>query len=387
MEKILHVMFASQFHDNTGYQENLLLKKQVELGYNVTMLSFDDSLLEKKEYENSDGGKIIFLPSCFNRRARRLKLVSYINLYRNHIKFVESNLQEIQPDIIFIHGLQSVDSLKVANYAKKNKIKLFADNHNDYYNAHFESIKQRFIHKTVYRYCARTIASTATKVWGVTPWRVAFMKDVYGLKDSKVGLLVMGGDEAFIDNSKRIDERKQIFNMYNIPEDAKVVVTGGKIDKTKNIHLLIKAVSRLKNENIYLLFFGKFDVEMDLYCRPLIKDNIIYAGWMSPNDVYKYFMAADIVAFPGTHSVLWEQACACGVPGIFKDWDGGFNHVMVNDNAILLNTITSQAIENALKEVLLDEDKLSRMKMNAQGLPMKIFSYKNIALKSIGISE
>lgn len=384
MVKILHVMFASQFHDNTGYQENLLLKKQVELGFSVTMLSFDNSLLEKKEYINQDGGKIIFLPSNFVNESRHIKLLSYFDLFRGHIKYVEESLKEICPDVIFIHGLQCIDNLKVVNYAKNNSIKLFADNHNDFYNAHFENHKQRFIHKTIYRYCAQAISSAAIKVWGVTPWRVKFMKDVYGLKDDKVDLLVMGGDETYIDKYKRKEIRSNILKMYNIPHDAKVVVTGGKIDKTKNIHLLIEAVTGLKEDGVYLLFFGKFDSEMEDRCQALIKDNVIYAGWMSPNDVYQYFMSADIVAFPGTHSVLWEQACACGVPGIFKDWDGGFNHVNINGNAILLKTITSETIKSTLKGILLDEKKLSEFKKNAEGLPMDVFSYKNIALKSIG---
>ena len=32
---------------------------------------------------------------------------------------------------------------------------------------------------------------------------------------------------------------------------------------------------------------------------------------------------------------LWEQACACGLPGLFKDWHG-MHHVNVNGSAEFL---------------------------------------------------
>ena len=59
----------------------------------------------------------------------------------------------------------------------------------------------------------------------------------------------------------------------------------------------------------------------------------------------------------------------------------------VNGNAVLLNDITVKVLENTVRDVLLNKECLDKMKFSAQGKPMELFSYKNIALKSIGIVE
>lgn len=52
-------------------------------------------------------------------------------------------------------------------------------------------------------------------------------------------------------------------------------------------------------------------------------------GFDDIKDIYSLFQISDLGIFPGTHSVLWE-ACANGLPCIFKHWDG-IEHVLVHD--------------------------------------------------------
>jgi hypothetical protein len=46
---------------------------------------------------------------------------------------------------------------------------------------------------------------------------------------------------------------------------------------------------------------------------------IRYLGWVPSEKVYNYFFAGDLAFFPGTHSVLWEQAVGIGLPCILKN--------------------------------------------------------------------
>lgn len=86
-------------------------------------------------------------------------------------------------------------------------------------------------------------------------------------------------------------------------------------------------------------------------------------------------------SFPGTHSVLWEQAVACGIPGIYKLWDG-MKHVYVNDNAILVKDVTEKNILNTIQMILNDKEVYNKMKENAK-LAMTSFYYSDIARKAI----
>ena len=186
-----------------------------------------------------------------------------------------------------------------------------------------------------------------------------------------------------MDWDNRMNIRKELRLRYNIPDDGFLVVTGGKIDRTKNIHLLVEAVSCLRNNNVFLLVFGSLTEEMKEYCTPKFKDNIQYLGWLDSKNVYPYFLAADLAVFPGTHSVLWEQALSCGIPGIFKDWDSGFNHVDCGGNALLLKEISTETLTDEISRLANDNTRYNEMKSVAENVARKEFSYIEIAKKAI----
>ena len=149
--------------------------------------------------------------------------------------------------------------------------------------------------------------------------------------------------------------------------------------------MLIEAFNKLGREDAHLIIFGNYNDEMEKVCKPMFNERVTNIGWLNSNDVYPYFLAADLAVFPGTHSVLWEQACAAGLPAIFKDWDGGMNHVDVGGNSILLKDVTADIIKDTILNILENKNVYSKMKDIAETTGRKTFSYIEIAKKSIGI--
>jgi hypothetical protein len=92
-------------------------------------------------------------------------------------------------------------------------------------------------------------------------------------------------------------------------------------------------------------------------------------------------MAADLVVFPGSHSVLWEQACACKVPCIFRYWEG-MDHVNNGGNAMFLDEITEDTIIKAIMELHFTE-RYFRMLDAAKSEKTDIYRYSYIAKKSL----
>ena len=133
------------------------------------------------------------------------------------------------------------------------------------------------------------------------------------------------------------------------------------------------------------MVFGSLTDDMRNYCAPLFKDNINYIGWIDSKDVYPYFLAADLAVFPGTHSVLWEQAMASGIPGIFKDWDGGCSHIDCGGNALLLKEISVDILTREIDRIVNDLSIYNNMKYVAENSARKEFSYIEIAKRSIGM--
>jgi glycosyltransferase involved in cell wall biosynthesis len=219
------------------------------------------------------------------------------------------------------------------------------------------------------------------KIYGVTPWRVKYSQDVFGIRNDKCDLLVLGADDEKIRYDSKSVIREEIRKKYHIPNNAFLIVTGGKITIEKNVHLLIKAVENIPE--IYLIVFGKIDEQVEkIIDIGTINSRIKLIGWIKSDDVYDYFLASDLAVFPGTHSVLWEQSCASGVPGIFKYWDG-MDHVNVEGNCIFLYEDTVDEIMQAINRVINEKDLYCSMKEAAKGKARHAFLYSSIAKKSI----
>lgn len=380
--KIVHVIIANFYKEGYGYQENILPVKHLELGLEAYVVTTHDEHPLGIQYINDDGLDV----TCLPHNDSILSNVRYLSLFIKKTKYLYEYLDKISPDIIFVHGLQAIDSLVVCRWCRKHPyVKLYVDQHADYYNTPITKFSTRIYHRIVFGYIAKRLSKYAIKFWGVTPWRVDYLQKVYGLKPEKTDLLVMGGDENLIDWENRTVIKSHIRSKYDIPEDAFLIVSGGKIDRAKNIHLLIEAAARLRESNVFLIVFGSMTEDIRESCTPLFKDNVKYIGWIDSKDVYPYFLASDLAVFPGTHSVLWEQSVACGVPGIFKDWNGGFSHVDCGGNARFINKITVDSLVQEIESIVKDSARYIAMSQVAQNKARTAFSYIEIAKKSIGL--
>ena len=211
--------------------------------------------------------------------------------------------------------------------------------------------------------------------------RVDYLHKVYGIPQDKIDLLVMGGDESIIKYDNRDLIKNEICSYHNIPTSNFLIVTGGKIDMNKNIHLLMKAVSDLKN--VTLIIFGPVLHDAEKVIEKYKDNRNIYTiGWIESQKAYDYFLAADLVVFPGTHSVLWEQAVASGVPCVFKYWDG-MDHVDVGGNCKFLYQDDSDEICEVLNNIIQNKSEYTAMKNVALSKGINTFSYKEIAKRAI----
>lgn len=88
--------------------------------------------------------------------------------------------------------------------------------------------------------------------------------------------------------------------------------------------------------------------------------------------------------FPGTHSVLWENACACGLPCFFRD-NKGQHHVDMGGNCQFLQKDNAAEIEERLLEIIENKEMFSYMRKVAIEKGYATFSYMEIAKRAIGI--
>lgn len=383
--RILHCCLSAVYIDNYGYQENILPKMHLLQGHDVMIVASTETFInnmnlgyiEPSSYYTENNIPIVRLPYTKwlpHFIARKLRIYKGLNTVVN----------QFHPDIIFLHDFQFLSIYKIANYAKQNEnVKIYADGHTDFINSARNWISKNILHKIIYKKCAKIIEPYTLKFYGVLPIRVDFLRDVYKINPNKLDLLVMGGDLTDIEFEKKEEIKKEIRKKLDINDNDLVVITGGKIDTKKNVHLLMKAINNIANNSIKLIVFGSVSEELRTEIEELAKSNyILYIGWQKTSEISNYFISSDIAFFPGTHSVLWEQSAALGLPGVFKYWEG-MQHMDIGGNSIYLKEINENTIKETLLTLYNNPDVLTKMTVIAQKEGMKYFSYFDIAKRAI----
>lgn len=378
--KILHLMLGCFYIDNYSYQENYLPKYHKMQGHEVeivaSLFTFDENgkgkwLPKADKYINEYGIPVTRLGFADRPMAQRFRWYDGL----------KTELERIAPELIFIHGVQFMDIATVADYCKKHpQVKVFADNHSDFSNSATNWISKNILHKIVWRSCARKINPYVTKFYGVLPARVKFLADIYDLPKEKIELLVMGADDEGVAAASEPEVRQRIRQQYGLADEDIVIMTGGKIDSNKQqVLMLMESVNALEEANIKLVVFGSVVPELKSAFDAQLSDKVKFVGWKKSNEIYAEFAAADIIAFPGLHSVLWEQAVAMGKPCIFRKING-FTHIDIGGNCTFFTEDTVEEYASVIRETLANLVSLQQV-ANTKGV--EVFLYSKIAERSI----
>ena len=381
--KIVHVCLVGVYTEGWSYQENFLSKYHAKLGNRVTLISnmlmYDDAgkKVEAKEtsYINDVNVKVIRLKE--KKGKPRSKFQGYRDLYQE--------LVEEEPDIIFVHGCQFLDTDQIIKYKTVYpKTKIYVDNHADFSNSASGWIYQNILHKIIWRRSAKRLLPVTEKFYGVMPSRVDFLEKIYSLPKEKIELLVMGADDEKVEAALDPAVKSRIRKQYGIADEDFLIITGGKIDLAKRQTLLLmKAVNNLSIPNVKLLVFGSVVDELKNEVSELCSAAVQYIGWVDSKITDQYFAAADLVVFPGRHSVFWEQVAGMGIPMVCKYWEGT-THVDVGGNVRFIQHDSVEEITDILQGIIQNEDVYAKMKSIAQSKGKETFSYREIAKRSIG---
>ena len=382
---ITHICISERYVEGDSYHENILPTKHQKMGHLVTVIGsqvfFDGRTKSVKhrdtaDYYNKDGIHVVILPSSSGNWFTRSFVKTVEGLY--------NELEKANPDIIFVHGVKSPDNNAVAKYVKKHAgVKLFADNHNDYHVSPLKKGIRGWITRWIAARNSRLLLPFAQRYWGTIPLRADYLHKVFRIPMQKIGVLVMGGDDDIIKSIDVERNRKTVREQYGIPKDAFLVVTGGAFDQRKQQNLLMEAVKEIQNDNVWLLAFGEPVKGMESVFEPYkTEKRIVMTGWLPSDKAYEMFMASDLAFFPGWHSVLWEQAVACGVPIVVKYWEG-VDHVEYSGNAVLMRQVDVDHIKQEIEALCFTPQYETMLVAAKEAAPY--FYMDHIANKAIGL--
>lgn len=385
--RIVHVCLTGPFNDGWTYQENMLARHHQLAGHEVMVLAtpyatdVDTGMFRWHRvgsYVDPDGVRVVRVPPVLGWAPRPW---SRLNTYRG----VQHILSDFSPDIVFVHGCQCIDVLTVAKYCRAHSsVRVYVDNHADWFNSATNWASRRILHGLLWRRCAQAIEPYTTRFWGVTEGRCRFLTEMYGIPTAKVGLLPLGAEADALTDTERFLARAEVRARLDISPEDFLIVTGGKIDKNKNIHLLMRAVAELELPNTKLLIFGSVLEDVRDEFSSLVKSfSTHYVGWADSTGMMQYLNAADLAVFPGSQSALWNQVVLSGVPALFRRWEGGTS-VDIGGNCLFLERGDAEELADTLRKVIADDSLYRTMRTAALGDARLRFSYARIASLSIG---
>lgn len=168
----------------------------------------------------------------------------------------------------------------------------------------------------------------------------------------------------------KIEKRKKL----KIFENDFVFVFVGRLVKDKGINELITAFSKLEanHKKIKLLLVGPFEYDLDPLNLETIKaieesNNIVSVGFQ--NDVRPYYAISDCLVFPsyreGFPNVVM-QAGAMELPSIVTNINGSNEIVAEEENGMIIPVKDSEALFDAMKKMLIDDENRNKFKVNAR---------------------
>jgi glycosyltransferase involved in cell wall biosynthesis len=382
--RILHCCLAAFYIDNYSYQENIFPRIHKQLGHEVEILASTETYLN-----NINIGylkpNIYFTKDCI-----KVTRVSYSGIFplkiANKLRIytgVYEYLNLFKPEFIYLHDCQFYNVYHIVKYAKLNNVKIVVDIHTDLINSGRNWVSLNILHKLIYKMYINYIEKYVIVFYATLPLRKNFLIDIYGVNENKIKILPFGTDDTLFNKQDVKAIRDNFRKKLKIKDSDFLLVSGGKIDKRKNILNLIRAFTEIKTvsgfDDIKLLIFGKPTPDLkDEFSVLIDNTEILYLDWVESEQLHKVFIASDLAIFPGTHSVLWEDAIGIGLPCLFLKWDG-IDHLDKGGNCKYLNNTSIEEIKDNILILVNDRASYIEMQKKATILGPKFFSYSKIA--------
>lgn len=342
-----YCIFAAQYLPHLGGVERYtynLSKFLYNKGNKVVIVTSNVQRLE--EHEIHDGIEIFRLP-CINLLNGRYPVLKFwAKEYRRLYKEIEKENYEL----VIVNTRFYLHSICGVKYAKKHGQKsIVIDHGTSHLSVHNKILDtvggwwEHFITRIDYHYCK--------DYYGVSEASCEWL-DHFGIKAK--GVLYNAIDLEQIESIKS-SKKKNYRDMYNIPQNAKVIAFTGRLLKEKGIIPLVESVEKIcaQRDDVYLFLAG--DGDLDEYVKSHASNHIIPLGRLSFENIIYMLVDSDIFCLPSfsegfSTSVLEAVACGCYV--ITTERGGSKEMITSRDYGMIIKNNEQSRVYNAILEIL-----------------------------------
>lgn len=389
--KIIHVM--NWYVPNFGYQENYLPSIQKKLGNNVEIIT-SDRYPFFKGYLNHigriKGNRIVGKGTFTDNNIVIHRLPCLFELRKNSDLILigfKKKLIECKPDIVHAHGVFSLLTLETIYFCKKLGFKIVIDDHSHINNFHKNTFLKNSYISFVRKYY-NFFNNSISLFLPVTYSSKNILKTTLNISDNKIKILHLGAD---INTFQKIEKFKlNGRNKLGIKEDDFVIISSGKFDDSKDIHLLLQSFINIskKYHNIKLLLLGNGPNNYMVKLKNIVKNakiekKVIFHDFVSNSDLPIFYNSADMGVWPGDHSITAIEAVATGLPIIVPSSDYAYKVLFKNNAALGFDRGSIDSLTKKIDLLYSNKNKLNYLIKNSIEISQKKLGWNVIAKKSL----
>ena len=295
------------------------------------------------------------------------------------MKRLKEKILEINPDIIYVHGVEVFSAIRIILSGLSKKYKTFSDTH-----TLLGQSKNKFLGSLFYFLFKRTVIPVINKrnigVFFTANENRMILKDIYGIRENNIHSCLMGTDTSkfyFDENERRFWRRR-----FDIKEKDITIVYTGKHNDIKKPHLVLEAVKRM-NTNImgelFLFFVGSKDSK---YFKEHFKENldygfkIFYIPEIKNEELFKYYSMADIAVFPKENTLSALDVQACKLPVVLED--NKTNRDRIKNSGLLYEKNNLNDLTEKICKLVVNDNLREKFGENGLKFIKDVYDYKKI---------
>lgn len=377
-----------------GYQENYLPSEQKKLGHNVDIITSDSipnyqgyAINIERVFNNEDLQK----KENFDNNVKIYRLKSLFHLqYSGQLLIIglKKKLIDLKPDVVHCHSPFSLLTIQVVIYSKKMGYKVFIDDHSHDDNFIVNNFLKK-IYVALIKFFYQVYENRVNLWLPVSYSSYSIIKNLFSIPENKIKLLPLGVNSTLFFPSSIY--RQKIRQELHINEDEILLISAGKLEKYKEIEIIILAMRETikKHEKLKLLLIGDGPKEYVEYLFDLIKRNglsrnIIKKPFLKNSELSHYYNGADIGIWPGAHSITSIESIATGLPIIVPNTL--IHQILIKNKSVFtFERKNVKSLVTVLELLISSKKNRESVTKNALNLVNNQLSWEKIAEKSLGL--
>jgi glycosyltransferase involved in cell wall biosynthesis len=372
-----------------GYQEYFLPKWNHRHGHEVHIVT-SDRYRPVQDYDDTWGGLLgarILSPG--------LSVIEGIQIHRLPVAFewkvrpwlrkMKETIQQIGPDVLFVHGTASPMAFSAARLARRLGLPLLMDNHM-IFSSRNQNLWGAIYYQLLRSLSPRVLGRATYRFLGVANECCDFLTQEQGIDPSLIECLPLGVDTDLFHPMP--ETRAETRRRWGIPLEAQVILQTGKLSPPKAPHLLVGAVAPLLRADplLCLVFVGGGSKEYLTRTRALAESLGVaaqthFVPLVPVADLAVIYAMADLAVYPGGTSLSCLEASACQVPAIMTDLPAN-RWRAEHGIGVCFKDGDVQDLRRTLDRLIRDTEWRREVSRRGRAAALKHFSYDAVAQRS-----